>query len=189
MAEKKRKWWIFGVAGILGLFGLMGAAAAADGNDEDRRNGNGRGTTKPKPDGGGKRWGPPKPKDGFNPGGAGILISDDCMTVIEGARFWPDPVPDIAERYSTGSSCLINSVQMLEDASDPRCSALDLVEFLTQEEGYDPILIAQRILRDASPVCADADPATWGDGLFSWYNDLVDRLTDYVPDFQDYAEG
>lgn len=194
MAEKKKKGAllaILGAVGILGLFGLMGAASGAEPRDPKLGPG-GRGTTRPKPGPGGKgkNWGPPAgPVGGFDPSGAGLIVLDDCMTVVEGDRFWPKPMPDVRERYATGASCLITSLTMLEKAGDPRCSALDFVEYLTQEEGYDPIMIAHRILRDASPICADADPSTWGDGLFSWYNDLIDRLTDYVPEFQDFAES
>ena len=169
-------------AGIVGL----GLLAGAGGNGFGGRP---RVPGTKQPDGG-TTWGDRRPQGDFDPLGNELWISEDCESIYEGARFWPDP-PEVDRRVegkvfnpevALGRVCRIVDTRALP--SQPYgCTALDVVDSLIIDQGItDPKAIADEIMRQQAPLCFDAPVSTWPDALYSYYNDLLDRLVGYVDD-------
>lgn len=121
--------------------------------------------------GGGTEWGdaPQDAKDGFDWNSAGIWVSDDCNTVLEGARFW-GPEPD--SFMATTPSAALN-------APDP-----GIIHFINGARYAfrinDPDTISDLIINDLVPHCYSVSRENWGVGLWNWYVSLVQRITRYI---------
>lgn len=180
------------LAGLI-VLGIVGMARGAPGK---------RPLVGPKKGPGGIRtWGKPTPgtptpsEPEINPAGPGLWVSPDCDVVAEGAKFWPAGAPlsrnpdmegtETGKKFdpevAAGRACRVLDVRGLATTTDLDCTGLDYVDTQIVEQGItDPIQIAREILQQVAPLCADADPGLWSDAVYSWYNDLVGRLVDYI---------
>lgn len=175
--------WI--AAAVLGGL-LLAKSASASGGGGGLFGGGGGGKgggggSKPKPKkgpGGSTVWGTPPGNtlpEGFDPGGNGLYIDPECDFVIEGNLFWP-----------TGSQATCIEAESLEQtlAADPENNVCGFLDYLLGTEGLQqPEDIAWRILEEASPWCASADPSMWGLGLQAWYESFVERVVAYVDEY------
>jgi hypothetical protein len=134
------------------------------GNEKRRRRRGGGGGTEP------LELPPGLPAD-FDFAGNKIWISPDCEYVVEGNLFWPVP----GEMINAEEAETLDAVLAIE-----RNSVIGYVDALIARDYTDPAVVAQQILQEVSPLCADLDPAMWGDGLRAWYENFVERLIPYL---------
>lgn len=192
------------IIAAVAFLGFAGLARAGNGNGNGRRRPLGPSTGP----GGAKTWGTPGSAGGltppFDPTGAGLFVSDDCNTVIEGAKFWPANAPidrnppkegtpsgyKFDPATAQGRACVVRDVRGLAGSQDADCTGLDYVDGMILDAGIqDPIEIAQSIARQVAPLCWDAPEVTWPEVFAAWYDSLVQRLVSYVERKVAWLEG
>ncbi len=153
----------------LGLLLLAGIAWGSASTDDDDGG---------KPKGGGRYWAPRRSKPAFNDfdfGSNKLWISNDCTVVAEGRHFFPGDWATTntrAEEASTLSATL---------DLGPDNTVMGFIDYLVDQEGIeDPLVVAARILEEASPQCASVTDDTWGEAMRAWYDSLVRRVTAYM---------
>ena len=111
----------------------------------------------------------------FDYAGNGLYIDPDCQFVIEGDLFWPDPRAFVV--VSEQAPTLEETLNLRDDNT-----VIGYVDYLVDELGItDPVEIVWRIVAEASPLCADANPETdWGEAMRIWFNDFLARITHYL---------
>jgi hypothetical protein len=114
---------------------------------------------------------PPGLPADFDFGGNKIWVSADCEFVVEGNLFWPTP----GEMINAEEAETLEAVLAIEGNS-----VIGYVDVLIARDYTDPAVVAQQILQEVSPLCADLDPAMWGEGLLAWYENFVERLIPYL---------
>lgn len=119
--------------------------------------------------------------DDFDWDGNGLFIDPNCELVAEGDGFWPNA----GEEYRSYGGETLEEALAIEGNQ-----IIGYIDYMVEEEGEDdPIEVVWRILEEASPMCASVDPETWGLALKEWFNDFLDRVTDYMGieqiDFED----
>lgn len=138
--------------------------------------------------------------DGWDPV-RGLWISPDCESVVEGPAWWTgnvivDGVPEMPalkygpegfpENYTQAGALQIPyagtvSAPLREFlAAQPDVGAVMWVVDRVSTTGQDlqPEDVAQAILSEYAPLCADADPSTWSEAIRDWYQSIVRRISD-----------
>lgn len=150
------------------------------------------------PKGGGKIWMNPKdyppgkkkpaPPADWDFGGNRIWISPDCNYVVEGNRFMPLDDFDINAESPTKAGATLDEALDLYGGDNSVWGYVDYLVEGNDEAGIkgiynDPVHVAWHILRDAAPACNEIDAEKyWGDGLYFWFQSLLERLKGEFPE-------